>query len=82
MENNDIINLIRDNFKLLNQRLDKLEEKLDNTMTENDCKKNQKIMEGNIIKSAIKQIMAIGSIFTGAVAIFLKLFFPEIFDWL
>lgn len=80
--NNDVINLIRDNFNQLNNRLDDIEDKIEEAMTENDCKKNQKIMEGKIIKTVIKQIMAVGSIFVGAAIAILKIFFPEVFDWL
>ena len=90
---NQIIDIINDNLKTLrgemHSRLDKIEDKIDNVVTQEDCKKNRKsCIEQLTMKRSeisIKRITAIGGVITGtitacaaSVVTVLKIFYPEL----
>ena len=90
---NQVIELIHDSFKALREdmthRLERIETKLDDVVTDNDCKNNRIncINETSIKKSelSIKRITIIGGVITGTITActtliltVLKMFYPEL----
>ena len=88
-----VIDLINESLKSLREdmthRLERIESKLDNVVTVDDCKKNRKncineiaVKKGEI---SIKRITAIGGVITGTITVsaasivtVLKIFYPEL----
>ena len=90
-DNEILIKIIQDNFNNfrqdMNNRFDKFEEKLEDVVTSEDCKKNRKFCIENLqlkrSEMSIRKITAIGGVVTGTIAAssviviaILKIFFP------
>lgn len=90
-DNEILIKIIQDNFNHLredmNQKLNRIDNKLDELVSLEDCKKNRKYCIENLqlkrSEMSIKTITAIGGVVTGTIAAssvivvtILKIFFP------